>query len=268
MTDEARIRNYIQTLGLESAIADLYLALYQYGPQTISELARTSRVERTLIYRLLKNLKASALIEVEVRYKRAIYKAAPITNLRLLVSEKDQELQHLQAELPLVERAFSQQTLASPTTRVQFYEGASGVKQVFWNETKAHTEVLSILHKNMQTDTREAFFERWVRRCNEQGLHFRGLVSDGYANSQRLWYSSHQNERLAHWEARYVPPEVFAMTHGTVIYNDVVYFQDWKDHETFGIEIYNQQVADTQRQLFELLWAQAKPLKDAYQGDQ
>ena len=89
------IRAYFFKLGLSSEIADIYLALYAYGDQTISELARHSGVERTRLYRLMDELQATNLIEVEVKYKRKIIRAAPIANLQILLSRKEQELQDL-----------------------------------------------------------------------------------------------------------------------------------------------------------------------------
>jgi sugar-specific transcriptional regulator TrmB len=70
--DTAVLRTYFRKLGLEPEVADLYLALHAYGPQTISELSRHSKVERTRIYRLIDVLLEANLIEVETHYKRSI----------------------------------------------------------------------------------------------------------------------------------------------------------------------------------------------------
>jgi hypothetical protein len=129
---------------------------------------------------------------------------------------------------------------------------------MLWNETKATTENLSILDENMQVNTKAAFFERWVRTCNERDLHFRGLVSERFLASQKRWYDAHNNEQLAHWHSRYVTPAQLPITHNTVIYDDVVAHYQWSDNEIFGIEIHNQDIADAQRGLFELAWKQAK----------
>jgi len=51
---------------------------------------------------------------------------------------------------------------------------------------------------------------------------------------------------------------VFAITHGMVVYDNVTAYFNWKDSEIFGVEIYNQEIADTQRQLFNLLWDKAR----------
>jgi sugar-specific transcriptional regulator TrmB len=83
LLDTIAVRTYFAKLGLDAEIADMYLALHTHGPQTISELSRTSRVERTRIYRLIDRLLTSNLIEVETHYKRGIIKAAPIANLHI-----------------------------------------------------------------------------------------------------------------------------------------------------------------------------------------
>ncbi len=255
--DKAALRTYFAKLGLEAEIADIYLALHAHGPQTMSELARSSGVERTRIYRLIDQLMESSLIEVESHYKRGVMKAAPIANLRILISKREQELQSLQDELGLVEQVLARNSLSSPASRVQFYQGPEGAKQMLWNETKARTEVLAILYENIQIRTNSRFFERWVQACNEADIHFRGIVGDNFRDSHAAWYASHDNERLKHWIGRYVSPDSFPIRHTTFIYDNVVAHYNWKDDEIFGIETYNQDIADSERRLFELLWDKA-----------
>lgn len=256
--DKAIIRSYFAKLDLEPEIADLYLALCAHGPQTISELSRSSTVERTRIYRLIDQLIDSHLIEVESHYKRGVLKAAPIANLHILISRREQELQGLQDELQLIEQVLSQQaSLSSPATRVQFYQGSEGVKQMFWNETraKAGSDICGILHENMPLKTDSRFFERWAGACNQKDLYFRGIVDANFQASQAAWYGEQVvQQRLTHWQARSIATEDFPITHGTITYGAVVAYYNWQDSEIFGIEIYNQDIANSQRRLFELLW--------------
>jgi len=257
-TDLETVRTYFAKLGLDAEIADIYLALHTHGPQTISALSRNSRVERTRIYRLIDTLMDSNLIEVETQYKRGIIKAAPIANVHILISKREQELKNLQDELELIERVLGRNSLSSPATRVQFYRGPEGVKQMLWNQTKhKNSESLSILAENMQVHTGVTFFERWVTRQNENNSRSRSIISDSFLKSQKEWRSKYNTTRLVNWQARYVEPSKFAITNSTTVYNDITSHYNWKDGEIFGIEIYNQEIADTQRQLFELLWAQA-----------
>jgi hypothetical protein len=47
-----------------------------------------------------------------------------------------------------------------------------------------------------------------------------------------------------------------------VTYDDVVSYYNWKDGEIFGLEVYNQEIANAQRHLFEMLWQQGQPIPD------
>ena len=268
-SDTQAIRAYFFKLGLSLEIADIYLALYAYGEQTISELARHSGVERTRIYRLMEELEANNLIEIEAEYKRKIIRAAPVSNFQILLTKREQDLRELYRGLSDLQDKLTQSSLRSEVTKVQAYRGEDGLKQMFWNQTRGKTENLSILYENMQVRTKLTFFERWVQLCNERKMKFRSIIGDNFIKTQQHWYKEHSNERLANWEPRYVPSGIFPITHSTVIYDDVTSYYNWKDGEVFGIEIHNQQIADAQRQFFEMLWAQGvfvNDLKNA--GDQ
>jgi DNA-binding transcriptional ArsR family regulator len=265
--DIGPMHDYFAKLGLDPEIADIYLALHAYGPQSLLKLARNARVERTRLYRLLDVLMDNHLIEIEIEYKRKLYKAAPLSNLQILLTQKEQEIRDLQAGLHELQKTYSTGSLHSPLTHVQFYRGPEGIKQMFWNQTKARSENLTILYENMQRLSNLAFFERWVERCNKQGLAFRTLAGDHFLQAQRTWYSKHNNEQLQNWQGRYLPDKTFPITHSTVTYDDVIAYYNWKDGEVFGIEVYNQEIATAQRHFFEMLWRQGQPIPDHGEND-
>lgn len=260
LTDTAAMRTYFAKLGLEAEIADIYLALHEHGPQTISDLSRNSHVERTRIYRLIDKLMASNLIEVESHYKRGVIKAAPITNLNILINEKEHELKSLQDELGLIEQVLARNSLSSPTTRVQFYRGPEGVRQMMWNELKAKTEIVGYTYRIMDEATGRAFMERWVDAFEERGLHARVLVGDEFTKS---WRENKPNvkvqRRIGGMEYNYIDPKAFDVTHTCKIYDDVVAYYQWKDKDVFGVEIHNKDIADAQRTFFEALWPKSTP---------
>jgi hypothetical protein len=59
-----------------------------------------------------------------------------------------------------------------------------------------------------------------------------------------------------------VKPSEFTIRHNMVIYDNVTAFYNWRGSEIAGVELYNQAIADTHRQLFEMLWNAAKPVDD------
>ncbi len=264
-TDNTAIHEYFAKLQLAPEIADIYLALHAYGPQTITSISRHANVERTRVYRLLDVMVKANLVETETHYKRTIIRAAPIMNLQILLTEREQEVRNLQTELEFIHRKLNEHSMESPLTRVQFYRGPEGTKQMFWNQTKATTDTRSILYETMQSKTNLTFFERWARKCNENKLQFRGIIGDNFLDDLKGWYKQHDNERLEYWDSRYISPSIFPITHSTITYNDVVAYYNWKDGEVFGVEIYNKEIAATQRRVFELLWRQGQAVTNDLQ---
>ncbi|HSW99046.1 MAG TPA: helix-turn-helix domain-containing protein [Candidatus Saccharimonadales bacterium] len=255
--DRDAIRTYFAKLGLEREIADLYLALHTDGPQTISALSRSAQVERTRIYRLIDKLLASNLIEVEMHYKRGVIKAAPIANLHILINQKEQELRALQDELGLVERVLARNSLSSPATRVQFYRGPEGIRQMLWNELQATDTLLGYHYQILDSGVGNAFMHRWAAEVESRGLQRRVMFGEAYVASWRARKPAGQ--RIKGIAYHYLPADVLPITHSCDVYDDVVAYYNWQDGEVFGIEIHNKQIAAAQRRLLEGLWAQSRP---------
>ncbi len=261
LTDTNAVRAYFAQLGLDKEIADIYLALHTHGPQTISELSRNSRVERTRIYRLIDQLLSSNLIEVESHYKRGVIKAAPIANLNILISQKEQELKSLQNELGLIEQTLARNSLSSPATRVQFYQGPEGIRQMQWNLFRARHDILSIMHGPMQDTTGDAFFKRWTDRWNDGEWRCRILLDEHFLERSNLWHERNPGVVPKAHVSRVLDSAKFPIKFEVDIYDDVVAYYNWHEGEIFGIEIYNKDIAQFQRTFFEMLWLQANPPK-------
>lgn len=256
------IRLYLKSLDLSDEVIDIYIALWAYGAQTISELSRNAGIERTRIYRILDTLKQTKLIVVEVHYKREMLRAAPIAHLQLLVSQKEQAVAKLKADLPKVSSLLSAYEQSLLPTHVQFYKGEEGIKQLLWNETKAKGTVRCILYNNIQRRFGINYSVSWAQACNKKNIHFRGIISDQFVSDQKQWHKTHKSELLTHWTERYVSPSVFPISYSTVIFDNSVYFYNWKDHrEIFGIGIHSQEIASAQAKFFDLLWLSVSPSK-------
>jgi sugar-specific transcriptional regulator TrmB len=260
LTDTSAIRSYFKKLGFEPEIADLYLALHANGPQSISQLSRNSRIERTRIYRLIDTLMESNLIEVEAHSKRGIIKAAPVSNLHILITQREQELKSLQDELGLIEQVLARNSLSNPASRIQFYHGPEGIRQMLWNELKAQNEILGYSTRILEEATGKKFMERWTDEFEARKLSSRLLVNEDFIESwQQGRGSIATDHKIRGMQYNLLPDSVFRLHHLCDMYDDVVAYFQWKDGEVFGVEIYNQEIATTQRQLFELLWEKSQP---------
>lgn len=256
----AAIRTYFGKLGLEAELADIYLALHAHGPQTISELSRTSKVERTRIYRLIDRMMESNLIEVETHHKRGVIKAAPVSNLRILINQREEELKNLQDELGLIEQTLARNSLSNPDTRVQFYHGPQGIRQMMWNELNSKTEILCYANRILEEATGKAFMNRWTDGFEERRMTSRLLMNDDFITSWEAGKRSGiaTDRKVEGMDYVIVPEDIFRIKHLSDVYDNVTTYYHWKDGDVFGIEIYNDEIADSQRQFFELLWQRVK----------
>lgn len=253
------IRSYFGKLGLEAELADIYLALHSHGPQSISELSRNSKVERTRIYRLIDQLLETALVEVESHGKRAAIKAAPVTNLRLLINQREEALRNLHDELGLIEQTLARNSLSNPAMRVQFYYGPEGIRQILRHELQATTPIIGYAGRLVEEVAGKAFSQTYIDNFVSHQLSCRVLVnqdflSDFQAARKRGLVGGTVTPGISYAEA---DPEVFHVQQVCRVYNDIIAHYLWKDDEVYGLEIHCQQLADSQRQLLQLAWQQA-----------
>jgi len=216
LTDVSAVRTYFAKLGLDQEVADIYLALYSHGPQHIAALSRLSGVERTRIYRLIDTLLESNLIEVDSSQTRGIIKAAPISNLRILINQRAEELKNLTDELELMEQVLSRNSLSHGHTRLQMFPGAEGLRQMMLRELRADTEVAGYTHPDLSTAL---------------GNKFEDDLSDD--QKKRLEASRRLSDR--------------GLGHSCHIYGDVVAYFYTEGQEAYGFEIHDSHVAASLR---------------------
>ena len=255
-----KVEEVLKTIGFEADIAQIYESLWSRGPQTMSELARNSGVERTKLYRLIPLLKDEFLIDTDKEYAHDIIRVTSAERLQELISKRQKSLDSARHALPQLINSMPVSQLTN--SRVNVYKDVNGLKQLLWNETNADGEVLSIIQEPIQTKTNLAFFERLVTKCNDRNLMLRGIVGDGFSGARDEWYKTHVNDRFKHWQAKYVAGSTFSIDQNMIIYDDTVAYFVWNSKETFGVEIHNPVIANTQKQFFELLWSSSKSIND------
>lgn len=251
--DKELVYSYFKELGFAEEVAHLYVALHTRGVQTISEVSRAAGVQRIQVYRLLDTLKEANLVEVEMRYKRTLLRAAPIDNLRILITKRERQLAMLKSKLPAVEELLSQKSLASPATRVNLFAGPEGIRQMLWSQLKSRGEIVGYNYSVFEEMVGDVFMENWAQEFEKRKLKCRLVYSDAFRQTWR------RQDRIKGMEYFYLTPDVFRITHSCDIYDDVTAYYHWQDDEVFGLEVHNAQIADSQRQIFELLWRQSIP---------
>ncbi len=255
--DDKAVQQFLVALGLDHFEASIYLALVEHGILTPLELARITGIDRAKIYRRLEDMQVRGLVEDVVDEKRRMARAVDFKRLEELLAAKEDDTKKMRENFPEFLTFLSAQVGKSdPETKVLFYRGKSGLKQMIWNNLRAEKEVVGYTYRQVLEFVGLGFINKWNEEFQRRGLHFRHVYSDHYLESTRkLKRKSEYSDK--YFEGRYIPKKILDIDHQVDIYNDVVAYYNWYEGDVFGVEIYNRKIARMQKQLFEMVWEKA-----------
>ncbi len=251
---QKKLVSYFKQLGLGSEQALVYLFLLSTGPQTVLAVSRGLKTGRTKLYPLLENLADKQLITVHERHYGTSYEAQPPEVLEFLVSEHERKASAMRATLPSAVHALQAMQQASPaTSRIAEYKGVDGLKQMNWNLTKAKNEYRVFELAGLDKHLGKHFAEKMRDRARDHKLTSYDLTNN--ANRHKEPGIESKNDKV-----RYISQKTFEIKFETYIYDNCVALLNYDSNDIFGVEIYNADLASQQKQIFDLLWSQAKPL--------
>jgi sugar-specific transcriptional regulator TrmB len=249
------VQSFFQTLGLSPEESKLYPALVRLGTASTLQLARTTKLPRTSIYRYLEELKSLGLVEEIIDEHRKLAKAAEIDKLELLVASQKAKLNSLETLLPEIKSTLRQQSTSQlPDTRVIFFREKSGIEQLLWNTLNAQ-EIVGFTYLALDDVVGKTFAQKYREEAMIRKIKIREILSDDdpYLTPKTLKFMK-SSPLFTYYEPRYLPAEKIKINHQVMIYNNVTSFYNWHEGEIFGIEIHNPTIFALQKQIFELLW--------------
>lgn len=147
-------------------------------------------------------------------------------------------------------------------SRVVNYSGIDGLKQVTVNSLKAKGELLLFEIENMGSFLNVGLSEEVRKGFIKNKIHVKELMNQ---SNQPAW-TNVEEFVTKFWDCRYIDPSILKMDVELLIYNDVVAIYNYKDKNIFCVEIYNQKLANMQRQIFNFMWHYAQKLEVGKSG--
>lgn len=234
----------LKQLGLSDKEARVYLSALEYGPTTLAQIAQKAGIKRTTIYEFLDDLLARGVLIMTVSGKRAYYTGLPPENLEKLIEKQKEVIQGLIPELSLL----TKKNPASP--KVRFYEGVDGMKHVYSDTLTGAEGEEALFYSNFkeayETMT-NSFWETYTKKRVEKRVLMKGITPD----SEYVSKSDRANKKVFR-EVVVVPEEKLDISNEIIIYSNKVAIISLR--ERVGIIVESQQIADTQRKIFNLLW--------------
>ncbi len=234
------LQQNLQGLGLTPTEAGVYLDLLEYGTQTISSIARTSKLHRPMIYQALPTLKEKGLIGERQVGKLTHYSAEPPARLRSLLEVRHHELDTLIPEL------HEMQDTNKP--HVRRLDGKAGIQAVY-------DDIVNTLHKG------DKFY-----RISSEDIH--DIESVGLPKDYEKRRDQMKLERLVITNPEFkksrepkleeslkiVPDEFLPFDYGVaqIIYGDKIAYLDYAKRVATIIE--NPTLARFQKDVFKMLF--------------
>ena len=238
--------------GKESA---LYLAGLKLGSAPASRYARATGLNRITAYNTLETLVRAGIFIVFRKTKTKWYRPAEPEQLAVDIRKNADAVERALPEL----RSLRGAGFRSPNVR--FFEGWDGVRRVYEDTLTAHTEILNFANSAIVREFWPTYDTDYVAERVKRGIYLRG-IAPGDAVGKRV----HGEDKGKKREIRLVPAKNFDFTNEINIYDSKVAicsFPGKKGEETFGMIIESREVAETQKQIFEMAWRWAGEVKRA-----
>lgn len=258
MSEQAdTITPLIKTFGLSEDESKVYLYLLKHGFCSALSLSRHLSIARTKIYRIIDKLTLKKLVEQKLDDRGMRFGAAHPAVFNDIAAKQEAIARTMQQQLPgltqkLLELSQSNQT----DSKVLYYEGVEGLKQVSYNITKALDTVRVFEMAHLSQFLPHSFAESIREKLVE-----RNITTLDLTNHQKLPGFTDVTEMIKqHSHYRYIDPKKLTIEFEVLIYNDVYATYTYHHETIFAVEIYNRELAAMQKQLFDFVWNQAQPM--------
>jgi len=228
-----------------------YRANLQLGAATLMEIAKKARLQRSTAYVIATEMVALGLVQEDHKTYKKLFTAAEPDYLLQRLQAKHRSLGRstlaLKEALPEL-RAAHQTTTTRP--RVRTFEGRAGLTAVWQDILAEQQEILLWTNQHTESlvfgaDTHDLFINERI----DKNIPIR-VLAVANAEGRQL----RRNDATTLRQTKLLPQGV-TFTSETYIYGDKIAVLDI-GKTIFGVITENQQIAATQRTIFELNWQQ------------
>lgn len=244
------IESQLGRLGFSDKEAKVYIASLELGPTPIQKIAEKSGVKRATTYVMVESLIDRGLMSTFEKGKKTFFTAESPDRLnRILESEKNEVENRRSILEKILPGLLSLGANAEHKPRVQFYEGAEGLKSI-------HDDVLATTDRTLENIV--SLDDAATIEVGDEHVADLREKLENKGVKVRVLYTSKQNKKLEYpaklqWQVRRMPYDLFPLHGELTLYGDKVAAFSYRG-KIFGTIIKSKEIAQTVRVLFELAW--------------
>lgn len=254
------LKQFLIPLGLDQTEIDVFLAMTgQIAPEKISKIAKNAGHNRASVYDVLRRLSEKGLVRqiskgAVLKYE-AVEPSVILSKLNDQKTEIENKIEAFENLRPELNAIFG---TAPGQPSVAFYEGIEGIKNVLLDtlETPGVKEIISYVSADyLQMGFDSKFLDKYWQRRTELKIPSRGIMP-GTEKAKSLFNPERNVRELR--TLKFISPEKYKFTNEIDIYADKIGIISLDQNNLYGVIIKSQNIADTQRNIYELLWESIK----------
>lgn len=245
-----KLQNALEEVGLSKTEALVYLATLELGAGSILEISNKCGVKRPTCYVVLDELIRQGFASKTDDGKRSIYIVEPPEELLRVAKHRVAKFEALSPEFD----ALASRSTAKPIVRL--YEGKAGIKQAY-ALTLSRPPGEELLFIGTGPNVRSAYKEpdEYIENRLKRKLKARAILTQSPLAAQIGRDDAAEARRT-----RVIPAEKYKSNVEIIIFGQAVAYIAHAEDRPFATIIENAAIADEERQRFELLWDQARPV--------
>jgi len=241
----------LNTIGLSEKESSIYIALLELNQSEVTEIARKANIKRPTTYLVLEELEQKGLVSRIESGK--ILRFQP-TDPRSLITLERSRLNRLEEAIPGL-LGIASQNKYKPNTR--FFTGVDGIRTVY-EETliqPSGSEMLALGHAQIVEEELPGFGDWYIKRRIKNNITVRALTP---ATPGGVEVAERDKKELRH--TRLLDVDSFTEPVEINIYGNKTSFVSLIENELVGAIIESKVFTAAQRQIYEILWKNAKGL--------
>jgi sugar-specific transcriptional regulator TrmB len=233
----------LEEWGLNDKEIKVYLATLELGQSKVNEISKKANILRETTYFVLNSLIERGLVSYVIKSGVKYFEAAAPSKLLSTLKEKEEKIKQAMPELEELQKFRAEK----PT--VELYEGKEGLKTILDDIIKTKKPMWAYANYKI-FELLQYSFPRFVKRRVENKIKVR-IIQE---KVKPLIRSAEVNKN-EYREIRFSPT---TFKSNVFIYGDKVAMINVTKEQPMGVIIKNKSIADTQRQVFEMLWELSK----------
>jgi sugar-specific transcriptional regulator TrmB len=234
----------LKEFGLTDKEIKVYLACLKLGTALVQDIAKKAGTYRTYTYEILKSLKEKGLVSYVIRSGKQYFEVAKPEKLLNILKEKEQKIQKLMPQL----QGLYKSAIEKP--KIEVYEGTAGIKTVIDDLIKTGKDILVYGSTKNQLSLLHFYFPNYIKRRVKARIKIK-VLTEKSKETKELRKRNKKELR----EMRFFPKGIEFPTVTNIYGNKIAILSLEKD--LLGIIIEGENIAKTQRIIFNLLWKQA-----------